>query len=235
MVGTAEKRLREHCLCGGSTSGFSINTPEETDDETSSMSREMPSAGGSKEGSRQPLALSSAPPCLLLLAAVSPDTYCEQMSRVPCESDESSSFIWNPSDRSAEELPSSSTSEKAATSDAGVRQDKATNGLQQRSEACSRSEEAAAPSSVPADSTDLQPPCAQGKARSVSRALPEPPHSASAGPCGRSAHAPFLAAEPVRVLQWCNSRDQSAPSAKTLLPASKHGAGNLSSFLITYQ
>ncbi|XP_064012189.1 interleukin-1 receptor-associated kinase-like 2 isoform X2 [Pogoniulus pusillus] len=170
VVGTAEKRLREHCLCGGSASGFSINTPEETDDETSSMSREMPSAGGSKEGSKQPLALSSAPPCLLLLAAVSPDTYCEQMSRVPCESDESSSFIWNPSDRSAEELPSSScsTSEKAAASDAGVRQDKATNGLQQRSEACSRSEEAAAPSSIPADSTDLQPPCAQALPRETS-------------------------------------------------------------------
>ncbi|NXP77569.1 IRAK2 protein, partial [Ramphastos sulfuratus] len=62
MVGTAEKRLREHSLCGGSTSGFSINTPEETDDETSSVSREVPSAGGSKEGSKQPLALSSAPP-----------------------------------------------------------------------------------------------------------------------------------------------------------------------------
>ncbi|NXR08937.1 IRAK2 protein, partial [Semnornis frantzii] len=167
MVGAAEKRLREHSLCGGSTSGFSINTPEETDDETSSVSREVPSAGGNKEGSKQPLAPSSAPPCLLLLADASPDTYCEQMSRVPCESDESSSFIWNPSDRSAEELPSSScdTSERAAASDAGVKQDKGTNGLQQRSAACSRSEGAAAPSSVPPDSTDLQLSCAQGKAR----------------------------------------------------------------------
>ncbi|NXG47414.1 IRAK2 protein, partial [Psilopogon haemacephalus] len=166
-LGAAEKRLREQSLCGGSTSGFSINTPEETDDETSSVSREAPAAGGSREGGRQPLALSSAAPCLLLLAAAPPDTYCEPLSRVPCESDESSSFIWNPSDASAEELPSSSCgpSEKAAASGVGAGQDKAPDGLQQRSAACSRSEEAAAPGSIPPDSTDLQPACAQGKAR----------------------------------------------------------------------
>ncbi|NXN08299.1 IRAK2 protein, partial [Indicator maculatus] len=82
MVGTAESRLREHCLWGGSTSGLSINTPEETDDEASSVSREVPSPGGS-ERSRQPLALSSAPLCPPLLAAACPDACCEPVSRVP--------------------------------------------------------------------------------------------------------------------------------------------------------
>ncbi|XP_068013840.1 interleukin-1 receptor-associated kinase-like 2 [Melanerpes formicivorus] len=163
-VGTAESKLREHSLWGGSTTGLSSNTPEETDDETSSMSREVPPAGG-----KQPLALSSAPPCPPLLAAACPDPCCEPLSRVPCESDESGSFLWEPADTAAEELQSSSchTSAQAAASALVLGQDRAAAGLQQRSAACS-SQEPAVPSSLPPDSAELQPPCAQALPRETS-------------------------------------------------------------------
>ncbi|NXS24881.1 IRAK2 protein, partial [Mystacornis crossleyi] len=42
----AENKLKEHYICGSSTSGFSMNTPEETDDETASLSVDVPSAVG---------------------------------------------------------------------------------------------------------------------------------------------------------------------------------------------
>ncbi|NXU23236.1 IRAK2 protein, partial [Thalassarche chlororhynchos] len=41
IVEIAENKLREHYICGGSTSGFSMNTPEETDDETTSLSMDV--------------------------------------------------------------------------------------------------------------------------------------------------------------------------------------------------
>ncbi|NXU65984.1 IRAK2 protein, partial [Horornis vulcanius] len=44
----AENKLKEHYICGSSTSGFSMNTPEETDDETASLSMDVPSAEGNK-------------------------------------------------------------------------------------------------------------------------------------------------------------------------------------------
>ncbi|NXF82465.1 IRAK2 protein, partial [Sclerurus mexicanus] len=44
----AENKLREHYMGGSSTSGFSMNTPEETDDETASLSVDVPSAAGSR-------------------------------------------------------------------------------------------------------------------------------------------------------------------------------------------
>ncbi|NXV41039.1 IRAK2 protein, partial [Uria aalge] len=90
IMETAENKLREHYICGGSLSGFSMNTPEETDDETTSLSTDVPSAGGNKEGSAQPAILTSADPPTTSVAVVSPNIYCGQMSRVPCESDESS-------------------------------------------------------------------------------------------------------------------------------------------------
>ncbi|NXT96760.1 IRAK2 protein, partial [Anhinga rufa] len=58
----AENKLREHYICGGSTFGFSMNTPEETDDETTSVSMDVPSAGENKEDSTQPAILTSADP-----------------------------------------------------------------------------------------------------------------------------------------------------------------------------
>ncbi|NXG92776.1 IRAK2 protein, partial [Stercorarius parasiticus] len=90
IIEMAENKLREHYICGGSLSGFSMNAPEETDDETMSLSTDVPSAGRNKEGSAQPAILTSADPPTTSVAVVSPDIYCGQMSRVPCESDESS-------------------------------------------------------------------------------------------------------------------------------------------------
>uniref|UniRef100_H0ZUM6 Interleukin-1 receptor-associated kinase-like 2 n=1 Tax=Taeniopygia guttata TaxID=59729 RepID=H0ZUM6_TAEGU len=70
----AENKLKEHYICGSSTSGFSMNTPEETDDETASVSVDVPSAVGSKEESSQAAILTSGSPCAPSTGAVAPDT-----------------------------------------------------------------------------------------------------------------------------------------------------------------
>ncbi|NXJ09201.1 IRAK2 protein, partial [Odontophorus gujanensis] len=101
IMETADNTLREHYISGGSTSGFSMNTPEETDDETTNVSVDVPSAGQNKEDSTQPIVLTGAAQCAPSLGAVSPHICCEHVSRVPCESDESTSFIWNPEEKSA--------------------------------------------------------------------------------------------------------------------------------------
>ncbi|XP_062466755.1 interleukin-1 receptor-associated kinase-like 2 [Pezoporus occidentalis] len=137
----AENKLREHYICGGSTSGFSMNTPEETDDETVSLSVDVPSAGKNKEDSTQPAILTSANPCPPSVGVVLPDVYCEQMSRVPCESDELSSFIWNPSEKSTDELSSCNSAENVAASDYRIKQEKPAHGLQERNAACAKSED----------------------------------------------------------------------------------------------
>ncbi|NXM53279.1 IRAK2 protein, partial [Illadopsis cleaveri] len=167
----AENKLKEHYICGSSTSGFSMNTPEETDDETASLSVDMPSAEGNKEESTQAAILTSGSPCAPFMAAVAPDTYGIYMSRVPCESDESSSFIWNPPEKSTEELPSHSctNSEKVSACDYSIKQGKPAHGLQERSVACARGEgiletAAAAQGACPQGNTDLDSSCApQGK------------------------------------------------------------------------
>ncbi|NWY11617.1 IRAK2 protein, partial [Aphelocoma coerulescens] len=79
----AENKLKEHYICGSSTSGFSMNTPEETDDETASLSVDVPSAVGNKEESTQAAILTSGSPSAPFMGAVAPDTYSNYMSRVP--------------------------------------------------------------------------------------------------------------------------------------------------------
>ncbi|XP_050169053.1 interleukin-1 receptor-associated kinase-like 2 isoform X2 [Myiozetetes cayanensis] len=154
----AENKLREHYICGSSTSGFSMNTPEETDDETASLSMDVPSAVGNKEESAQAVILSSTSPCAPPMGAAAPDTYCGHTSRVPCESDESSSFIWNPTEKSTKELPSHSctTSEKVSGSGYRVKQEKSANGLQERNAACARG------GGIPETAAAAQGTCAQG-------------------------------------------------------------------------
>ncbi|XP_072731660.1 interleukin-1 receptor-associated kinase-like 2 isoform X3 [Ciconia boyciana] len=172
----AENKLREHYICGGSTSGFSMNTPEETDDETASLSMDVPSAGGNKEDSTQPVILTSANLCTPLTGVVSPDIYCGQMSRVPCESDESSSFTWNPSERSTDELSSKScnNSENMAAADYRIKQEKPANGLQERNAACTKSDDvletaSSAQSTFQQKNADLDSSCSsQALARETS-------------------------------------------------------------------
>ncbi|NXV73995.1 IRAK2 protein, partial [Atlantisia rogersi] len=146
----AENKLREHYICGGSSSGFSMNTPEETDDETASLSMDVLSVGENEEDNTQPVTLISANPCMPSAGVISPDLYCGQMSRVPCESDESSSFLWQPSEKSADELPSSScmNTDKAAGSDDRIKQEKPAHGLQERNAACARSDDVLEPAST---------------------------------------------------------------------------------------
>ncbi|XP_041868986.1 interleukin-1 receptor-associated kinase-like 2 isoform X2 [Corvus kubaryi] len=172
----AENKLKEHYICGSSTSGFSMNTPEETDDETASLSMDVPSAVGNKEESTQAAILTSGSPCVPFMGAVAPDTYSNYMSRVPCESDESSSFIWNPPEKSTEELPSHncSNSEKVAACDYRIKQEKPAQGLQERNMAWARGDgiletAAAAQGACPQGNTDLDSSCAsQALARETS-------------------------------------------------------------------
>ncbi|XP_041281963.1 interleukin-1 receptor-associated kinase-like 2 isoform X1 [Onychostruthus taczanowskii] len=168
MMEMAENKLKEHYVCGGSTSGFSMNTPEETDDETASVSVDVPSAEGNKEESSQ-----AAVPSL---AAVAPHTCGIYVSRVPCESDESSSFLWDPPEKPSEESPSHkcSSSDRAAGCDYGLRQGKPAQGLQERSLACARGDgilepAAAAQGTCPQGNSDLDSACApQALARETS-------------------------------------------------------------------
>ncbi|NXJ76148.1 IRAK2 protein, partial [Trogon melanurus] len=150
----AENKLREHYISGGSISGFSTNTPEETDDEITSLSLEAPSAGESKEDSAQPAILSTASACAASTGVASPDMYCAEVSRVPCESDESSSFTWAATD----ELYSNScaNSENVAASDYRIKQERPANGFQERNAACARSDSVLAAASA-AQGT-FQPP-----------------------------------------------------------------------------
>ncbi|NXI03341.1 IRAK2 protein, partial [Pachycephala philippinensis] len=167
----AESKLKEHYICGSSTSGFSMNTPEETDDETASLSMDVTSAVGNKEESTQAAIVTSCSPSAPFMGAVAPETYGNYMSRVPCESDESSSFIWNPPEKSAEELPSHNctNSEKVAACDDKVKQEKPAHALQERNVACARGDgvletAAAAQGTCPQGNTDLDSSCAsQGK------------------------------------------------------------------------
>ncbi|XP_021265608.1 interleukin-1 receptor-associated kinase-like 2 [Numida meleagris] len=142
LMETAENKLREHYICGGSTFGFSMNTPEETDDETTNLSVDVPSAGQNKEDSAQPIILASAGQCTPSVGFVSPDTYCEQMSRVPCESDESTSFVWNPEEKSTDELSSNNCNnlESIVSSDCRIKEKTKANGLRERNAACIRSD-----------------------------------------------------------------------------------------------
>ncbi|NXE20440.1 IRAK2 protein, partial [Ardeotis kori] len=173
MMEMAENKLREHYTCGGSTSGFSMNTPEETDDETTGVSMDVPSEGENKEDSTQPVTLMSASPCTPLIGVVSPDIYSKQMSRVPCESDESTSFVWNPSERSTDVLSTNScnNSENVAASDYGIKQEKPANGLQERNAVCTRSDDvletaSTAQSAFQPKNAELDSACSsQGKSR----------------------------------------------------------------------
>ncbi|XP_065702023.1 interleukin-1 receptor-associated kinase-like 2 isoform X2 [Patagioenas fasciata] len=175
IMETAENKLREHYICGSSISGFSMNTPEETDDETASVSTDVPSAGESRGASAQAAVPSGAAPHTALLGAPAPHTDCGQLSRVPCESDESTSFIWNPSDRSTDELPGSScnNSGNTAASDYRIKQEKPANGLQERNAACAKREEvlaaaAAAQSTLQQTSAQLVSSCSSQVARETS-------------------------------------------------------------------
>ncbi|NWQ60242.1 IRAK2 protein, partial [Neopipo cinnamomea] len=138
IMETAENKLREHYVCGSSTSGFSMNTPEETDDETASPSVDVASAERTNEERAQAAVLPSASPCAPSPGAAVPDACCGHASQVPCESDESSAFTWTPTEKPTEELyrHSWTASDKVSGSACRVKQEKPANGLQERNAAC---------------------------------------------------------------------------------------------------
>ncbi|KAM9133237.1 interleukin-1 receptor-associated kinase-like 2 isoform 2-T2 [Pangshura tecta] len=173
MMEMAEHKIRDHSLLEGSTfSGFSINTPEETDDETASHN--YGSSGDSSEDSARPLkCVNSSPP---LLRVMPPEMYNGQMSRVPCESDESSSFVWDPEEGSAYGPPSSSCTdpENATSSHSGRNAEICTGGFQEKNVASSENKktlEMVSPAERMVSSTNanLDPSCSsQGLAKETS-------------------------------------------------------------------
>ncbi|XP_053809948.1 interleukin-1 receptor-associated kinase-like 2 isoform X1 [Vidua chalybeata] len=166
----AENKLKDHYICGSSTSGFSMNTPEETDDETASVSVDVPSAAGNKEESRQAAVLTGGSPCAPSAGAAAPDTYGTYVSRVPCESDESSSFVWNPPEKSTGDLPSRkcTNSEKVAVCDGSIKQGKPAQRLQERSLACAGGDGILETAAAAQGNTELDACAPQALARETS-------------------------------------------------------------------
>ncbi|XP_061474494.1 interleukin-1 receptor-associated kinase-like 2 isoform X2 [Rhineura floridana] len=80
--------------------GLSVNTPEETNDEPASP------FNCSLSDRVNPNSLNCADLIQPLMRVMIPDTCSGQMLRVPCESDESSNFSWNPVEDAACQPPS---------------------------------------------------------------------------------------------------------------------------------
>ncbi|NWY72372.1 IRAK2 protein, partial [Erithacus rubecula] len=79
IMGMAENKLQEHFMCGSSSCGFSMNTPEETDDETGRLSVDVAwaegSGGQSSGGQSSPAAaLGSGSPSVPAHAAPQPSS-----------------------------------------------------------------------------------------------------------------------------------------------------------------
>ncbi|XP_065264031.1 interleukin-1 receptor-associated kinase-like 2 [Emys orbicularis] len=175
MMKMAEHKIRDHSLLEGSTfSGFSINTPEETDDETASHN--YSSSGDSNEDSATARSLKCANSSPPLLRVMPPEMYNGQMSRVPCESDESSSFVWDPEEGSAYGPPSSGCTdpEIATSSHSGRNAEICTGGFQEKNVASSENKktlEMVSPAERMVSSTNanLDPSCSsQGLAKETS-------------------------------------------------------------------
>ncbi|XP_028575140.2 interleukin-1 receptor-associated kinase-like 2 isoform X1 [Podarcis muralis] len=83
--------------------GLSMNTPEENDESASPLH-----FGFSNEAN--PGSLNCGDLLPPLMSAMSPETYSGQILRVPCESDESSNFSWDPTDAAAACQPPSNNS-----------------------------------------------------------------------------------------------------------------------------
>ncbi|XP_074861451.1 interleukin-1 receptor-associated kinase-like 2 isoform X2 [Carettochelys insculpta] len=174
MMEMAEHKIKAHSILEGSTfSGFSINTPEETDDETASHN--YGSSGDSSEHSataRSLKCVNSSPP---LLRVMSPEMYNGQISQVPCESDESNSFVWDPVESSAYSPHRNGCTDPDAISSHSRRNDEiCTGGFQKRNVASSENEETlervpAAKRIVSSNNANLDPSCAsQGSAKETS-------------------------------------------------------------------
>ncbi|XP_044307197.1 interleukin-1 receptor-associated kinase-like 2 isoform X1 [Varanus komodoensis] len=86
--------------------GFSDNTPEETNDEPASPF--IVGLSDDHNDSVSPRSLNCADLLPPLIRVVPPETYSGQMLQVPCESDESSNFSWDPMEDVAYQPPRNS-------------------------------------------------------------------------------------------------------------------------------
>ncbi|KAL7986162.1 hypothetical protein Chor_011328 [Crotalus horridus] len=96
MIEIADRQTRSQNMSERSRNlGLFINIPEETNDEPASPFN-VDFYGHNHEGSANSGSLNCAttlPPCIKVLP---PETYSEQNLRIPCESDESCNFSWEP-------------------------------------------------------------------------------------------------------------------------------------------
>ncbi|KAJ6668279.1 hypothetical protein lerEdw1_015656 [Lerista edwardsae] len=111
IVEVAARRLQDqNTLEGSKCSRLSDNIPEETNDEPASPFIGA-IFGDNHEGDVNATVLNCTDLLPPLIRVVPPETHSEQMLRVPCESDESSSFLWDFTEDSACQPPSSSHTE----------------------------------------------------------------------------------------------------------------------------
>lgn len=111
IVEVAARQLQDQNMIEGSKcSRLSDNIPEETNDEPPS-----PFIGATLSGNREGDVNTTVLNCTDLLSplirVVPPETHSEQMLRVPCESDESSSFLWDFTEDGSCQPPNSSHTE----------------------------------------------------------------------------------------------------------------------------
>nr|XP_056708751.1 interleukin-1 receptor-associated kinase-like 2 [Euleptes europaea] len=96
LMETADHQMQYQKMSEGRKyPGLSLNTPEETNDEPASPFYNSFS-NDNCDGSMNAESLNCVDLLPPLIRVMSPETYSEQMLRVPCETDESSNFSWVP-------------------------------------------------------------------------------------------------------------------------------------------
>ncbi|XP_042308712.1 interleukin-1 receptor-associated kinase-like 2 isoform X2 [Sceloporus undulatus] len=97
IVKMADHQIQhQKMLQGSSYFGLSVNIPEETNDEPASPFTDSFSSNLNYKSNVNSASLNCKYLLPPLTRAVPPETYSGQLLRVPCESDESSNFSWDP-------------------------------------------------------------------------------------------------------------------------------------------
>ncbi|XP_066474238.1 interleukin-1 receptor-associated kinase-like 2 isoform X2 [Tiliqua scincoides] len=116
IMEVVDRQLQDqNVLEGNKCSRLSVNTPEETNDEPASPFIGA-ILGNNHEGNVNATVLNCADLLPPLISVMPPEAYSEQMLRVPCESDESSSFLWDFKEDGTCQPPSSSHAEPESIS-----------------------------------------------------------------------------------------------------------------------
>lgn len=104
LMEIADHQLKNHMLERREYPGLSLNIPEETNDEPASSFNNSFSDGNCNRSmnTESVNCVDLLPP---LIRVMSSGTYSEQRLQIPCESDESSNFSWDPMEDVAYQPP----------------------------------------------------------------------------------------------------------------------------------